>query len=303
LTQPWVDKALKSLPGVKLTPDLPLAQHTTFKIGGPLDLLAEPTNEEQLRRVLDFCEQAGLPWMALGLGSNLLVREQGIRGIGIRLAGAFLEWRRDGTIVHSGAGVTLADLAKETACLGLSGLEFACGIPGTVGGAVYMNAGAYDGEMAQVIIGVEAVPPGRGKVTYSAAEAGFEYRKSRFQAEKAIITAVSFQLCPVDAALAAARINEFTCRRESRQPLEWPSAGSVFRRPEGHFVGPLIEAAGLKGLAVGGARVSPKHAGFIVNDGNATASDVLELVEHVQKVIAERNGIELQLEIRVVGEA
>jgi UDP-N-acetylmuramate dehydrogenase len=302
LTQPWVDKAIKSLPGVKLTPDLPLAEHTTFKIGGPLDLLAEPIDQFQLLRVLDYCETEGLPWMALGLGSNLLVREKGIRGVGIRLAGAFLEWSAAGTEVRAGAGVTLADLVKEIGCLGFSGLEFACGIPGTVGGAVYMNAGAYDGEMAQVITAVEVIFPGRGKVACSGTEAGFGYRKSRFQAEKAIITAASFQLCLVDPVLAAERISDLTCRRESKQPLEWPSAGSVFRRPEGYFVGPLIEAAGLKGLAVGGARVSPKHAGFIINDGNATASDVLELVERIQRAIAERNGIELQLEIRVVGE-
>ncbi len=298
----WQERAARVLPGIKQTANFPMAELTTFKIGGPIDRLLEPADEAELAEVLQFAAEEELPWLVVGLGSNLLVRDKGIRGIGIRLIGKFLEWNVEGETAISGAGVALSDLSRGTACRGLTGLEFACGIPGTVGGAVFMNAGAYDGDIAKVLTKAEAYYPGRGLAWLAAADLDFGYRHSRFQHETAVITRAAFDLRPVNQDDANSRITELTCQRESKQPLEWPSAGSVFRRPEGHYVGPLIEQAGLKGFRIGGAQVSPKHAGFIVNAGGATAADVLALIDHIRKVIRVQYGVELVPEIRVIGE-
>jgi UDP-N-acetylmuramate dehydrogenase len=298
----WRSLAAERLGGIETIRDFPMSRLTTFQIGGPIDLLVQPQHTGELQRVLQFCAAEGVPWMVLGLGSNLLVRDKGIRGIGIKLAGEFLEWRMDGPTARAGAGLALGDLSRETACLGWSGLEFACGIPGTVGGAVFMNAGAYDGEIGQVLTVVEACYPDGGCVRLNASDLELGYRFSRFQREKAVITRADFGLRPAAKADAEARITELTCQRQSKQPLEMPSAGSVFRRPAGYYVGPLIEQAGLKGFRIGGAQVSPKHAGFIVNAGGATAADVLALIEHIRREIRERSGVELVPEVRVIGE-
>ncbi|MGE5582013.1 MAG: UDP-N-acetylmuramate dehydrogenase [Bacillota bacterium] len=298
----WQEKAAIILSGIPKKFDIPMAELTTFKIGGPLDLLVEPREVPELEMVINFCAAEKIPWMVLGLGSNLLVRDKGIRGVGIKLSGEFNRWEAEEGKVTAGAGMALADLAKATACLGLTGLEFACGIPGTVGGGVYMNAGAYEGEIAQVLAGVQAFDQEKGVVWYGKADLPAGYRYSRFQENRQIIIKALFQLKTVEKETAVAKIAELTCKRESKQPLEMPSAGSVFRRPAGFYVGPLIEEAGLKGFTLGGAQVSPKHAGFIVNAGNATAQDVLSLISHIQRVIKEKNGVDLTPEIRVVGE-
>ncbi len=299
----WQEKALHDLEGLSLSLNKPMAELTTFKIGGPIDLLVEPANVLELERVLNFCAVHQLPWLIIGAGSNLLVRDKGIRGVGIKLAGDFMEWAVNGTTVEAGAGVLLADLAKAVSERGLSGLEFACGIPGTVGGGVYMNAGAYGGEIADVVGKVQAVKKGKGTVWFAKDELRLGYRFSRFQTESdMVITKAEFNVRPDSVELTRARVDEFTRARAGKQPLEMPSAGSVFRRPEGYYVGPLIEAAGLKGFSIGGAQVSPKHAGFIVNTGSATARDVLSLIAHIQKVIKEKNGVDLIPEIKVVGE-
>jgi UDP-N-acetylmuramate dehydrogenase len=298
----WRIKAGEALQGVKITPDFFMSQLTSFKIGGPIDLLAEPTNREELERVIQFCMREHLPWLVIGSGSNLLVRDKGIRGVGIKLSGLFTRWEANGTEVTAGAGMSLTDLAKVTAALGLSGLEFACGIPGSVGGAVFMNAGAYDGEISQVLKSVQAYDPETGFAWYNKADLNLGYRFSRFQIEPKVVVEVVFQLKRADQDIITARIADLTLMRQSKQPLDLPSAGSVFRRPEGYYVGPLIEGAGLKGFSIGGAQVSPKHAGFIVNTGNATARDVLDVIAHIQRVIAECNGVELKTEIRVIGE-
>lgn len=298
----WQKKAREDLAGLKLSFEKSMAELTTFKIGGPVDLLVEPNNPAELERVLDFCLANDLPWLIIGSGSNLLVRDGGIRGIGIKLSGEFCEWEIKETMISAGAGVSLAKLAKEAAERGLSGLEFACGIPGTVGGGVYMNAGAYNGEISQVVTRVQAVRAGKGIFWLEKDELNFAYRSSRFQRETGeVITRVEFSLIREEADLTRSRINEYTCLRESKQPLELPSAGSVFRRPQGYYVGPLIEEAGLKGFTIGGAQVSPKHAGFIVNTGGATARDVLSLIAHIQKVVKARNGVDLIPEIKIVG--
>lgn len=298
----WQEKARKQLTDLKLSFDKPMAELTTFKIGGPVDLFVEPNNPAELERVLDFCLANNQPWLIIGSGSNLLVRDGGIRGVGIKLSGEFAEWEIKETMVKAGAGVSLSKLAKAVAERGLSGLEFACGIPGTVGGGVYMNAGAYNGEMSQVVTRIQAVRAGQGIFWFKKDDLNFEYRSSRFQREtKEVVARVEFSLNQEQANLTCARVNEYTCLRESKQPLEMPSAGSVFRRPKGYFVGPLIEEAGLKGFTIGGAQVSPKHAGFIVNTGDATAQDVLSLIAHIQKVIKDRNGVDLIPEIKVIG--
>jgi UDP-N-acetylmuramate dehydrogenase len=298
----WRTKAETTLSGLKLTRDLPMSQLTTYKIGGPLDLLVEPSNLAELERTLSFCRDEKIPWVILGLGSNLLVRDKGIRGIGIKLAGEFVTWEANGTQITVGAGVTLADLAKRTAELGLSGLEFACGIPGSVGGAIFMNAGAYDGEMAQVVTEVQAYLPEQGLIRFSTPELQFGYRHSRFQHDPGIILKVILQLQSFDREASQAKIRELTCKRENSQPLDLPSAGSVFKRPQGYFVGPLITEAGLRGHSIGGAQVSTKHSGFIVNTGSATARDVLDLIAHIQQVIKAKYGVDLIPEYRILGE-
>lgn len=298
----WRERALSMLQGIKMIPDFPMSELTTFKIGGPVDLLIEPENIEQLIQTVQFCKAEHVVWMVVGLGSNLLVRDKGIRGIAIKLSGEFAEWKIEGIKVSSGAAVSLSELAKATACAGLSGLEFACGIPGTVGGAVYMNAGAYDGEISQVLTKAMVFDLQEGLIEYNKLDFDFGYRHSRFQAVEQIILRAEFELEAVAPESAQGRVAELTCKRESKQPLELPSAGSVFRRPEGYYVGPLLEQAGLKGYTIGGAQVSNKHAGFIVNIGGATAQDVLDLISHIQRTIKEQYGVDLVPEVRVVGE-
>jgi UDP-N-acetylmuramate dehydrogenase len=298
----WQEKAEVVLGGMTKRFMVPMAELTTFKIGGPLDLLVEPENVVELQQIMGFCLSEQLPWMALGLGSNLLVRDKGIRGVGLKLSGIFTACEVKEITVRAGAGMALADLAKQSACLGLSGLEFACGIPGTIGGAVYMNAGAYGGEMAQVVTKVQSFDPVQGLVWYEKQDLNMGYRLSRFQENHQIITEVELQLTKAAKETTEAKISELTCQRESKQPLDNPSAGSVFRRPVGHFVGPLIEQSGLKGFAIGGAQVSTKHAGFIINTGGATSRDVLDLIRYVQKVVQEKQGVELIPEIKIIGE-
>ncbi|HBF36250.1 MAG TPA: UDP-N-acetylmuramate dehydrogenase [Firmicutes bacterium] len=298
----WQEKANSALKGIKQRYQVPMAELTTFKIGGPLDLLVEPENMADIQKVLTFCQMEKLPWMIIGMGSNLLVRDKGIRGIGIKLGGIFTHDEFYEGLVTAGAGMALGDLAKKTACQGLSGLEFACGIPGTVGGGVYMNAGAYDGEMAGVLKKVQAFDVEKGTIWYDKAELDMGYRHSRFQGSGQVITAIQLDLKIADKENATAKIAELTCQRESKQPLEMPSAGSVFRRPVGYYVGPLIEKSGLKGFSIGGAQVSMKHAGFIVNNGGATAADVLKLIEHIREIVKQKFSVELIPEIRIVGE-
>ena len=298
----WQEKAKIALEGIKQRYQVPMAELTTFKIGGPLDLLVELENMTDLQKVLTFCQAEKLPWMMIGLGSNLLVRDKGIRGIGIKLGGMFTHYENHDGLVTAGAGMALGDLAKKTASQGLSGLEFACGIPGTVGGGVYMNAGAYDGEMAGVLYKVQAFDIAKGPIWYDKNELDMGYRHSRFQGSGQVITAIQLELKIADKEKAIAKISELTCQRESKQPLEMPSAGSVFRRPVGFYVGPLIEKSGLKGFSIGGAQVSMKHAGFIVNTGGATAEDVLKLIQYIQKNVQEKFNVELLPEIRIVGE-
>ena len=280
----------------------PMAKHTSFRIGGPADALAQPADEAELAALLQRAAEYAVPVTLVGNGSNLLVRDKGIRGLVIKLSNAFADIAVEGNTITFGSGVSLAMASKKAASLSLSGMEFAVGIPGTIGGAVYMNAGAYDGEMAKVVSSVR-VMDGQGKVKeLAASQLDFAYRHTALQNSGLIVTGVTVCLKPGEAEDIAAKMADFSQRRISKQPLELPSAGSMFKRPPGYFAGTLIEQTGLKGYTVGGAQVSKKHAGFVVNIGGATASDVLQLISDVQNKVFAAHGVHLEPEVLVLGE-
>lgn len=280
----------------------PMAKHTSFRIGGPADLLAQPADEAELAALLQVASEHAVPVTLIGNGSNLLVRDKGIRGLVIKLGNLFSGVEVCGNTLTFGCGVSLAMASKKAASLSLSGLEFAVGIPGTIGGAVYMNAGAYDGEMAKVVTKVRVMDE-QGKTSeLAASELDFAYRHTALQNSGHIVTSVTVSLVPGDADAIAAKMADFSQRRISKQPLELPSAGSMFKRPPGYFAGTLIDQTGLKGYTVGGAQVSTKHAGFVVNIGGATASDVLQLISDVQSKVFAAHGVHLEPEVLVLGE-
>lgn len=280
----------------------PMAKHTSFRIGGPADVLAQPANEAELAALLKRAGEHAVPVTLVGNGSNLLVRDKGIRGLVIKLSNLFNSITVDGNVLTFGSGISLAMASKKAASLSLSGLEFAVGIPGTIGGAVYMNAGAYDGEMAKVVTCVRVMDM-QGKISeLQASELDFAYRHTALQNSGLIVTSVTVSLQPGEAESIKAKMDDFSQRRISKQPLELPSAGSMFKRPVGYFAGTLIEQTGLKGYTVGGAQVSQKHAGFVVNVGGATAKDVLQLISDVQSKVFAAHGVRLEPEVLVLGE-
>ena len=280
----------------------PMAKHTSFRIGGPADVLAQPADEAELAALLKRAAEHAVPVTLIGNGSNLLVRDKGIRGLVIKLSNSFSDMKALGNELTFGSGISLAMASKKAASLSLSGLEFAVGIPGTIGGAVYMNAGAYDGEMAKVVTSVRVMDR-EGKISeLKASELAFAYRHTALQNSGLIVTSVTCVLQPDEAESIAAKMADFSQRRISKQPLELPSAGSMFKRPVGYFAGTLIEQTGLKGYTVGGAQVSTKHAGFVVNVGGATAKDVLQLISDVQSKVFAAHGVRLEPEVLVLGE-
>ena len=280
----------------------PMAKHTSFRIGGPADVLAQPADEAELAALLKRAAEHAVPVTLIGNGSNLLVRDKGIRGLVIKLSNSFSDMEALGNELTFGSGISLAMASKKAASLSLSGLEFAVGIPGTIGGAVYMNAGAYDGEMAKVVTSVRVMDR-EGKISeLKASELAFAYRHTALQNSGLIVTSVTCVLQPDEADAIAAKMADFSQRRISKQPLELPSAGSMFKRPVGYFAGTLIEQTGLKGYTVGGAQVSTKHAGFVVNVGGATAKDVLQLISDVQSKVFAAHGVRLEPEVLVLGE-
>ncbi|MBA2131997.1 UDP-N-acetylmuramate dehydrogenase [Capillibacterium thermochitinicola] len=280
--------------------DEPLAGYTSFRIGGPADLLVEVNTRAELANLISYCERAGIPWFFLGRGSNVLVDDAGFRGVVLRFGPDFARIKVEGTCLRAGAAAPLALVAEAAARHSLSGLEFASGIPGSLGGGIYMNAGSYGGEMKDVVISAEVYRPRTGFTILSREELKFGYRSSVLQELGGILVEALLQLTPGDEAVIRNRMKELNAQRRAKQPLEYPSAGSVFKRPEGAFAGKLIEEAGLKGYRIGQAQVSPKHAGFIVNLGGATARDVLALIKEVQTVVFERTGYRLEPEIRIL---
>lgn len=279
----------------------PMSKHTSFKIGGNADVYIKVNNLSKLSTILKECQASDVDYMILGNGSNLLVSDDGIRGAVIRLDGDFRKITLlDDTTIFCGAGATLAYLCKFALNCGLSGLEFAWGIPGTVGGAVFMNAGAYDGEMKDVVHSVSHISPS-GEIGRTEKEnLNFGYRTSVYRSNNMIITGVTLKLKKGNPDEIRAKMDDYMSRRSTKQPLEYPSAGSVFKRPEGNFAGALIEQCGLKGKTCGGAQVSEKHAGFIINKSNATAKDVRDLIGEIQKTVSEKTGYSLECELIIL---
>ncbi|WP_400163197.1 UDP-N-acetylmuramate dehydrogenase [Brevibacillus sp. TJ4] len=282
--------------------DEPLANHTTWRIGGPADLLIQPKDKSSLQKALQILHRHQIPWSVIGRGSNLLVRDRGIRGAVLKVAEGLSHCEFRGEEVCVGAGYSMIRLAMETGKRGLTGMEFAGGIPGTVGGAVYMNAGAHGSDLSRILIDAEILfEDGETKVLTNE-EMSFSYRTSLLQKKKGIVVEARFQLRAGDRQEITATLAANKERRRLTQPLQLPCAGSVFRNPPGDHAGRLIEAAGLKGYQIGGAQVSELHANFIVNRGGATATDVLTLIDHIRSTILEKYGIEMHPEVLVVGE-
>ena len=281
--------------------DEPMSEHTTFKVGGPADLYVIPESFDELREVLLACDDAGERRFLLGRGSDLLVSDEGYRGVIVAVGDGLVGVSVDGTQMTCQAGVDLRE-ASEMACeLGLSGLEFACGIPGSVGGACFMNAGAYGGCVADVLESVRVLLPDGSQETLGVDELDLGYRRSRVASEGLVVLSATFDLEKGDPEKIRATMDDLTHQREEKQPLEMASAGSTFKRPEGHFAGKLIMDAGLQGYRVGGAEVSRKHAGFVVNTGGATAADVHAVIEHVQDEVERQFGVRLEPEVRFLG--
>ena len=289
--------------GCTVTEDAPMAAATTFRIGGPADLLID-LPADTAGPILALCRQEGIPYLFIGNGSNLLVGDKGIRGAVLRLREEepVLQPELGEGVLYAPAGMQLKKLCQFARDHSLSGLEFAFGIPGTVGGAVYMNAGAYDGAMADVIRLAHCITAEGEAGILPAAELDFGYRHSALMDKNCIVTGVTLKLTPGDYDTIAAKMQDLMARRREKQPLEYPSAGSFFKRPAGYFAGKLVQDAGLKGFTVGGAQVSEKHAGFVINRGGATAADMVELCRRVQEKIMETDGILLEPEVRFVGE-
>ncbi|QNO14532.1 UDP-N-acetylmuramate dehydrogenase [Alkalicella caledoniensis] len=277
--------------------DYPLKEYTTFKIGGPADYFVTPETEEQVLHVINIAKENSIPFFILGKGSNILVPDEGFRGLVINLSDKFNKIESSQERIYAQSGATLTDVSKTALVHSLTGLEFAIGIPGSLGGAVFMNAGAYGGEMKDCIHEVKFIRDNK-ILTEHRENLEFGYRKSTFQKKNDIVIGAWLQLKKGNYDEIKAVMEELTQKREEKQPLEMPSAGSVFKRPEGYFAGKLIQDSGLRGFKVGNAEVSTKHCGFIVNAGGATAQDVKGLVEEIQKRVKEKFGVELEREIR-----
>ena len=281
--------------------DEPMSKHTSFRIGGPADLFVTPDDIDELRDVIAACKAAGVPHFVLGCGSDLLVADEGYRGVIVSCTKGLVNVAINGETMACQAGVPLRETSEMACELGLSGLEFACGIPGSVGGACFMNAGAYGGCVADVLESVRCLMPDGTQQSIPVEELALGYRASRVRDEGLVVLSATFRLHESDQDDIRARMDDFTQRRRKRQPLELPSAGSTFKRPEGHFAGKLISDAGLKGYAHGGAGVSTKHAGFVVNNGGATAADVHAVIRHVQDEVERQFGVRLEPELRFLG--
>lgn len=291
------ERLSRRCPQLELRVGEPMSRHTTFRIGGPVALMALPKEEREARQAVAAAHELGIVPFFLGNGSNLLVPDQGAERFIIKTSG--LDWvRREGNVLNAGGGITLARLAHFAQREGLTGLEFAHGIPGSLGGGVTMNAGAYGGELKDVVRSVtcldEAGKP--EKIT----DFDFGYRHSAFSDGRRMILSARLELKPGEAAAIRERMVELSAQRQAKQPLEYPSAGSMFKRPPGHFAAALIDQCGLKGFTVGGAQVSEKHAGFVVNRGGATCDDVLELVSRVKDIVREKTGVELEMEVKLL---
>ena len=290
---------LSCCPGLEVKGEEPLSAHTTFRIGGPARWMAFPKNEEELANLLRLCAREGETPLVLGNGSNVLAPDEGLDRVVIctkNLNGVTVEGNR----LTIGAGCTMAKAALAALEAGLTGMEFAHGIPGTIGGGAVMNAGAYGGELKNIVTEAACLTLTGEPVTKRGEELAFGYRHSCFEDGDYVIVSVTVELTPGDPEKIRARMEELAAKRRASQPLEYPSAGSTFKRPTGHFAGRLIEDCGLKGRAVGGAQVSEKHAGFVINRGGATCADVIALTDVIKAEVKEKYGVDLELEVKLL---
>ena len=283
-----------------ITVDSPMSEHIYFRVGGPADILVTPVNEEQVVNTLKLCREYNVPYFILGNGSNILVKDGGISGVVIKF-NKLNKITTEGNCVTAQSGALLKDVSKAALENNLRGFEFACGIPGSIGGAVFMNAGAYDGEMAHVIKSARVIDENCNIKNLTKEELELGYRSSIVMKKGYVVIEATVELESGEYASIKDKIDDLTNRRESKQPLEYPSAGSTFKRPEGYFAGKLIQDSGLKGFSIGGAAVSEKQSGFVINKGGATAKDVLDVIAHVQKTVKENFDVELHTEVRIIG--
>lgn len=290
-----------AIPAERLRIDEPMSAHTTFRVGGPVDFFVEPASVDELRAVLDACRKARAPWYVIGCGSDLLVADGGIEGVCICFGPHFSDISVEGTTLTAQAGATNKEVAIAARDAGLSGYEFASGIPGSIGGAAIMNAGAYDGEFSDICMGVTCLTTDGDVVDVDAGQADWGYRHSMMSDRGHIVLSATLQLVPWNEEQIDARMDELTAMREAKQPLEFGSAGSTFKRPPGYYAGKLIDDAGMRGHTCGGAQVSTKHCGFVVNAGGATAADILQVIENVQNAVFADAGVLLEPEVRMWG--
>jgi len=293
---------LRALNAGRILENEPMSRHTTFRVGGNADLMFFPNSTEAILDALRLSREAGIAAMVIGNGSNLIVGDKGIRGLVIVLGENYARVSVDGNFVTAQAGAMLSRVSAAAQENALSGLEFASGIPGTLGGGCAMNAGAYGGELKDVLLWADVLLDGEVK-RLSVSEMEMGYRTTLPLRRGGVVLQACFELRQDDPALILERMKELNARRRDKQPLNFPSAGSIFKRPEGYFAGGLIEQCGLKGCTIGGAQVSEKHAGFIVNIGGATARDITDLIAHIQRVVREQTGVSLETEARIIGEA
>lgn len=286
----------------QLLTEEPMKKHTTFKIGGPADMLVSARSAEEIQALCKCAKETNTPVTVIGNGSNLLVGDKGIRGLVIQIGRDFSAVSVNGNIITAEAGALMSKVASEALKAELTGFETLSGIPGTLGGGIFMNAGAYGGEIKNVVKSVTYMDDDGNINTVSNKECDFSYRHSLFSSGGKYILSAQLQLEKGERNAIKDAMEDYGKRRRDKQPLSMPSAGSTFKRPEGYFAGRLIEDCGLKGFAVGGAMISEIHAGFVVNTGDATAADVMGLIEHVQKTVKERFGVELEPEVRLTGE-
>ena len=282
--------------------DEPMKKHISFKVGGPADFLVKPKTEEELRNVVEFAKKENVPFIVIGNGSNLLVKDGGIRGIVIELSDNFNNYEIDGNIIKAQSGALLAIIGRNAMKNSLTGFEFAAGIPGTLGGALAMNAGAYGGEMKQVVKTVRLMDRDGNIFELSNEEMKFEYRRSLLTTKDYIVLSAVIELQPGNVEEIKEIMADYSNRRSTKQPLNFPSAGSTFKRPEGHFAAKLIDDCGLRGLNLRGAQVSDKHCGFVINSGGATAKDILDLMFIVKSTVNAKFGIMLEEEVKILGE-
>lgn len=297
----WLEELQTEITQGTLLVDELLCKYTMTKLGGVADLLVIPATIEETAAVVRYAYDHEIPLLLLGNGSNMVVRDGGVRGIVLHLA-KLDAIQIDGTYVHAGAGALIIDVSKRAAAAILTGIEFACGIPGSIGGAMAMNAGAYGGEIKDIIVQATVLTKSGQKLVLSKEELELGYRQSIIAKEGYYVLSAEFELAEGEQEVIDAKVADLTFQRESKQPLEYPSAGSVFKRPPGYFAGKLIQDCGLQGKGRGGAEVSEKHAGFIINKNNATASDYIQTIDMVKTEVKKKFDVELELEVKIVGE-